>query len=92
MAVDTAGKRASAVQVLRSWQAILPYPPDGAIGQGDRQHAAWTYSGILAGAAAITPLGRTYGIPGEMRVCVIEFEGRVLVIPLESRILAVESS
>ena len=26
--------------------------PDGTIGQGDRQHSAWAYSGILASGGA----------------------------------------
>lgn len=50
MALDTRPKRASALSALRSW-VIAPVLPDGTIGQGDRQHIAWMYSGILAGEA-----------------------------------------
>lgn len=49
MAIDSASKRASAVAMLGTFMPALPWP-DGTIGQGDRQHQAWTYSGILAGA------------------------------------------
>ena len=52
--LDTRARRASSVQVLAPWLAS-PVLPDGAIGQGDRQHMAWSYSGILAGAPAATP-------------------------------------
>ncbi|HXG36513.1 MAG TPA: hypothetical protein VNL15_06065 [Dehalococcoidia bacterium] len=45
--LDTRSKRASSVQVLSPW-VLAPPAPDGLIGQGDRQHIAWTYSGIDA--------------------------------------------
>ena len=48
--LDTRSKRASSVQMLVPSLAA-PVLPDGTIGQGDRQHIAWTYSGILAAAA-----------------------------------------
>jgi hypothetical protein len=47
MALDTANKRGSALSTARGWLPILPVP-DGAIGQADRQQAAWCYAGILA--------------------------------------------
>ncbi len=54
--MDTAAKRASAVNISSPWRGILPFP-DGVIGQGDRQTVAFMYSGILAGAAvAPTPV------------------------------------
>ena len=46
MAVDTRSKRASATQVLTPW-FLAPVLPDGTLDQGDRQHIAWCYSGIL---------------------------------------------
>ena len=50
MALDTASKRISSVGL---WGAVLALPlPDNTLSQGDRQHMAGTYSGILAGAAA----------------------------------------
>jgi|SRR3990167_7407597 len=45
--LDTRSKRASSVQILVPW-VLAPLLPDGTIAQGDRQHIAWTYSGILA--------------------------------------------
>ena len=50
MAVDTRSKRASSVNFGKPYVASLVLP-DGTIGQGDRQHSAWSYSGILAAAA-----------------------------------------
>lgn len=54
MAIDTAAKRNSAMDHEEVWQFAAPLP-DGAIGQGDRQHSIWSYSGILATAAIIIP-------------------------------------
>lgn len=51
MAIDTAAKRSSALDHEEVWQWGTPLP-DGTIGQGDRQHSIWSYSGILATAAA----------------------------------------
>lgn len=49
--LDTASKRASSVGLLL--RAILTPPlPDGTLGQGDRQHMAALYSGILATAGS----------------------------------------
>ena len=48
--LDTASKRISSVGLFGR---ILALPlPDNTIGQGDRQHIAWTYSGIAATAQA----------------------------------------
>jgi len=47
--LDTRSKRASSVQVLAPATLSLVLP-DGTIGLGDRQHIAWSYSGIAAGA------------------------------------------
>ena len=50
MAIDTAAKRASAL----SFAAItLLIPPDGAIGQPDRQTVLHLYSGIAAETPAV---------------------------------------
>jgi len=49
--MDTRSKRASSVGFWKPYVMALPLP-DAAISQGDRQHSAWDYSGILAGAAA----------------------------------------
>lgn len=51
MAIDTAAKRSSSLDHEEPWQWGAPLP-DGTIGQGDRQHSIWSYSGILAGAAS----------------------------------------
>lgn len=51
MAIDTANKRASAINVSSPWRSSLPFP-DGVIAQLDRQHTAFMYAGIASGAAA----------------------------------------
>lgn len=51
--LDTRSKRASSVQVLSPW-VLAPPAPDGLIDGGDRQHIAWTYSGILV-ATLVAP-------------------------------------
>lgn len=49
MAVDTRDKRSSVIGI----NAPLFPNPDGSLAtQADRQHVAWCYSGILAGAPA----------------------------------------
>jgi hypothetical protein len=52
VALDTASKRASSVGVLMSF-VLAPPIPDGDLEAGDRQHASWSYSGVLAGAATL---------------------------------------
>lgn len=52
MAIDTRSKRTSAGTVGVVTRTSRPYP-DGAIDQGDRQHIAFLYSGILAGAPSV---------------------------------------
>lgn len=48
--LDSASKRISSVGLLGT---VLALPlPDGTLGQGDRQHIGFSYSGILAGATA----------------------------------------
>lgn len=47
--LDTRSKRASSVGLLSYW-LLTPPLPDGTLAQGDRQHVAGLYSGILAGA------------------------------------------
>lgn len=54
MAIDTREKRQSASRAVNPFARILPVA-DGTIDQGDRQHAAGFYSGILAIAAAVLP-------------------------------------
>ena len=49
--IDTAAKRFSAINVSCPWRGVSVLP-DGTIGQGDRQAAAFLYSGIAAGGAA----------------------------------------
>lgn len=52
MALDTASKRGSAIHHGCPWRGLFPFP-DGTIDQGDRQHAAFLASSILAGAAQL---------------------------------------
>lgn len=51
--LDTRSKRASSVSVLLI-SVLAPVLPDATIGQGDRQHTANRYSGILAATPAVT--------------------------------------
>ena len=62
--LDTTSKRRSAVQIMESYN-LAPPAPDGTISQLDRQHIAWTYSGIsaLAAAGGQPFMKRTQGIP-----------------------------
>lgn len=50
--MDTRSKRASSVGILLPF-VLAPVLPDGSISQVDRQHIAWSYSGILATALVI---------------------------------------
>lgn len=54
MALDTRSKRASSVRFGQPWM-IAVVLPDGDLQQNDRQHQAWTYSGILAGLLTVPP-------------------------------------
>ena len=54
MAIDTAAKRSSCLDFEEVWTAGIPLP-DGAVGQADRQHLLWSYSGILVSAVEIAP-------------------------------------
>lgn len=45
--LDTRSKRASSVAILLPFLAS-PVLPDATLSQGDRQHIAFSYSGILA--------------------------------------------
>lgn len=57
MAVDTASKRGSAINISCPWRGIFPFP-DAVIDQGDRQQTAFMFSGQLAGPPTVaTPIG-----------------------------------
>ena len=56
MAIDSRSKRASAAGILLPW-LLVPVLPDGTLDQGDRQHIAWSYSGIAAAGPAQTAPG-----------------------------------
>lgn len=49
--LDNTSKRRSSIQILAPYN-LAPPEPTGDIDQADRQHIAWTYSGILAAGAA----------------------------------------
>lgn len=53
--MNTRSKRASSVGVLLGFCVLAPVAPDATLNQGDRQHIAWSYSGILAAGAAAGP-------------------------------------
>lgn len=62
--LDTRSKRASSVQLLVP-SLVAPPLPDNSISQADRQHIAWTYSGISSVAAAgalFTRMMMGYGV------------------------------
>jgi hypothetical protein len=50
MAIDTALKRASVINLSSPWRGILPLP-DGVMDQADRQVVALMYSGISSAVA-----------------------------------------
>ncbi len=56
MAIDSEAKRKSSTHFVSPFFPQL-IPPDGTIAQGDRQAAAWCYSGILAVVGV--PTGKT---------------------------------
>lgn len=84
--LDTRSKRASSVGFWKPYVMALPLP-DGAISQGDRQHSAWDYSGILASGVAplvvIIPTERIYSVPFEDRTRDIAFEDRIFEVKAE---------
>lgn len=43
MAIDTAAKRMSALDMEEVWAEAIPIP-DGAVSQTDRQHLIWSYT------------------------------------------------
>ena len=52
MAIDTAQKRMSAVHVASPWRGAMVDPTESGFTQGNRQAAAFMYSGILASGGA----------------------------------------
>ena len=65
MAVDTRDKRASALDVGSPWRARWP-TADSTIAAVDRQFAAFMYSGIAAGAAAILVYGAAHSVASKV--------------------------
>jgi hypothetical protein len=51
--MDTRSKRASSVGIALVF-ILSPVLPDATLDQGDRQHMAWSYSGIASEAASDT--------------------------------------
>ena len=51
MAIDTANKRRSVLANTLPFLVVLP-EDDGSMDQGDRQHVAFLYRGILVGVVA----------------------------------------
>lgn len=86
--LDTRSKRASSVALL-IWSTLAPVLPDNTISQGDRQHIAHTYSGILASAIAGTSPDRIWPIDAEVRVWAISSEIRTWAIDSEVRVYEV---
>lgn len=61
--LDTRSKRASSVAIMFA-SVLAPPLPDAALDQGDRQHVAFSYSGIEAAAPDID--GPPYHITGSL--------------------------
>lgn len=80
--LDTRSKRASSVQILAPY-ILSPVLPDGTINQGDRQHTAWSYSGIAAGAIVAAK-----ALTLQARSLVLTLKSRSLALTLQSRSLA----
>lgn len=83
MAVDTAQKRMSALHVGCPWRGPLVDATESGTTQGNRQAAAYLYSGIAAGGAPTppTPLGPAVTVPSMSR---IRREGRLRAGPRKS--------
>lgn len=64
MSINTPAKRSSALDHEEVWASGMPLP-DGAVGQGDRQHLIWTYSGSgvsdIVFRVTLSPLGTRAG-------------------------------
>jgi len=60
--LDSRSKRASSVNILLP-VVLAPVLPDGAISQADRQHIAWSYSGIAA-AGPVVGVRSKHGLLG----------------------------
>lgn len=84
MALDTRSRRASSVNLWKPYVIALVLP-DGTLSQGDRQHTAWDYSGILAGAA----IPESVTIPTE-RIYNVPFDDRGLTVPFDDRTFEVQ--
>lgn len=89
MAIDTAQKRRSALGIGQPWM-VVPPAPDGSVStQADRQHLAFSYSGILAGPLYVAPTDapaeRTMLVAPEARLCSVDAEARAAVVGAETR-------
>ena len=84
--LDSRSKRASSIQILAPFILSLVLP-DGSVSQGDRQHTAFSYSGILATApsAVTTPTSRTKAIGGRDTTLTIASRAATLAIPAADR-------
>jgi hypothetical protein len=60
MAVDTAGKRASALGFGAPFRLVAPTPDGSLADTGDRQHVAYSYRGIAAGSPVAPPTPPTH--------------------------------
>lgn len=58
--MNTRSRRSSAIRMMRPWMLALP-EPDGTVSQADREHTAFGYAGILAGAFVAAPIQNVVG-------------------------------
>jgi len=85
--LDTRSKRASSAQVLQPFGLALP-APDGTIGQADRQHIVWVYSGIISTVIAIKAFvagARTLAFSAEGRTLSFTADERETDFTVEAR-------
>jgi hypothetical protein len=72
MAIDTAAKRFSAMNLLCPWRGVAVVPT-GTIGAAARQTVRWLYSGILAQAGII--IGYYADMNTRLRVYLVAYYG-----------------
>lgn len=79
MALDSRSKRASSIGIGLLF-ILAPPLPDGTLSQGDRQHIAVSYSGILAGVLDVTPATSDLTVRVRARVSTIRVRPRVSTV------------
>lgn len=84
MAVDTANKRGSCIGFATPPRRISPVPDGSLANQADRQQMAYSYPGILAGAAAVL-IGREFTVSSHRRLFTVTSHGREFTVSKRKR-------